>query len=151
MIEMKTTELIGPALDWAVAHAVKAWESAHELFPTMTLDPRFSGVEPRPYPRGEFGSMLMTCVLVPNNPFRQDPQPFCPSIDWSQGGPLIDKYKVDLFPTDPVMSKAVITPDLSEPHFYFRQFGPTPLIAAMRCLVASKLGDTVQVPKELLS
>ena len=27
--------------------------------------------------------------------------------------------------------------------------GPTPLIAAMRCLVASKLGDTVDVPEEL--
>jgi len=25
----------------------------------------------------------------------------------------------------------------------------TPLIAAMRCYVASKLGDTVEIPKEL--
>jgi len=30
------------------------------------------------------------------------------------------------------------------------QFGPTPLIAAMRCYVASKLGDEVEVPSELL-
>jgi len=29
-------------------------------------------------------------------------------------------------------------------------FGPTPLIAAMRCFVASKLGDEVDVPEELL-
>lgn len=28
-------------------------------------------------------------------------------------------------------------------------FGPTPLIAAMRCYVASKLGDEVEVPEEL--
>ena len=28
--------------------------------------------------------------------------------------------------------------------------GPTPLIAAMRCYVASKLGDEVEVPEELL-
>jgi hypothetical protein len=27
--------------------------------------------------------------------------------------------------------------------------GPTPLIAAMRCYVASKLGDEVDVPEEL--
>ena len=27
--------------------------------------------------------------------------------------------------------------------------GPTPLIAAMRCYVASKLGDEVEVPDEL--
>jgi hypothetical protein len=30
------------------------------------------------------------------------------------------------------------------------QYGPTPLIAAMRCYVASKLGDEVEVPDELL-
>ena len=29
-------------------------------------------------------------------------------------------------------------------------FGPTPLIAAMRCFVASKLGDEVEIPKELV-
>lgn len=28
--------------------------------------------------------------------------------------------------------------------------GPTPLVAAMRCYVASKLGDVVDVPKELV-
>jgi hypothetical protein len=30
------------------------------------------------------------------------------------------------------------------------QSGPTPLTAAMRCYVASKLGDEVEVPDELL-
>ena len=30
-------------------------------------------------------------------------------------------------------------------------FGPTPLIAAMRCFVASKLGDEVEVPNEIVS
>jgi hypothetical protein len=29
-------------------------------------------------------------------------------------------------------------------------FGPTPLIAAMRCFVASRLGDEVDIPEELL-
>jgi hypothetical protein len=28
-------------------------------------------------------------------------------------------------------------------------FGPTPLFAAMRCYVASKLGDEVDVPEDL--
>jgi hypothetical protein len=27
--------------------------------------------------------------------------------------------------------------------------GPTPLIAAMRCYVASKLGDEIDIPEEL--
>jgi len=29
-------------------------------------------------------------------------------------------------------------------------YGPTPLIAAMRCYVASKLGEEVEAPEELL-
>jgi hypothetical protein len=29
------------------------------------------------------------------------------------------------------------------------EVGPTPLVAAMRCYVASKLGDEVEVPDEL--
>lgn len=29
------------------------------------------------------------------------------------------------------------------------QKGPTPLIAAMRCYVASRLGDEVEIPEEL--
>ena len=32
---------------------------------------------------------------------------------------------------------------------YCEQSGDTPLIAAMRCYVASKLGDTVELPEEL--
>jgi hypothetical protein len=28
--------------------------------------------------------------------------------------------------------------------------GPTPLVAAMRCYVASKMGDEVDVPEDLL-
>jgi hypothetical protein len=30
------------------------------------------------------------------------------------------------------------------------QNGPTPLVAAMRCYVASKLGDTVEIPDDLV-
>ena len=32
----------------------------------------------------------------------------------------------------------------------YTAFGATPLIAAMRCYVASKLGDEIDVPKELI-
>lgn len=30
------------------------------------------------------------------------------------------------------------------------QYGETPLIAAMRCYVASKLGDEIDIPKEIM-
>lgn len=148
MIDVNVCDLRGAALDWAVANATKAWESAHALFPTMTLDPTFCGVEPRPYPRGEFGSMLMTCVLVPSNPFRQDPQPFCPSTDWSQGGPLIAKHEISLHcpqSTDDVWAAWIV-----QSGGEFCCGGWTPLIAACRSIVASKLGKTVQVPAELM-
>lgn len=36
-----------------------------------------------------------------------------------------------------------------EDYVYWSWQGPTPLIAAMRCYVASKLGDEVEIPEEL--
>lgn len=151
-IKVKTADLIGPALDWAVAHAVKAWETAHELFPTMTLDPTFSGVEARPYPRGEYGTMLLTCVLVPRNPFRQDPQSFCPSTDWSQGGPLIEKYRIELRESGKAnwwADKSMLREGVPDQNDWCGH-GPSALIAACRAIVAAKLGDSVDVPEELV-
>jgi hypothetical protein len=63
------------------------------------------------------------------------------STDWLQGGPIIEREK--------------ITPEWTGENWmaYIKHddefFGPTPLIAAMRCYVASKLGDEVEVPEEL--
>jgi hypothetical protein len=66
-----------------------------------------------------------------------------PSTIWAQGGPIIEREKI-------------------ETRYANKQWcawhesvgggnhGSTPLIAAMRCYVASKLGDTVDVPDELL-
>lgn len=151
MVTVKTADLIGPALDWAVAHATKAWEWAHEWFPTMTLDPTFIRVVARECPRGPHGALVMTCLLEPRNPFRQDPQLFSPSVYWSQGGPLIDRY-------NPRMTPQVLGLKDEEPycasigtgdviHFHC---GATYLIAVCRAIVAAKLGDEVQVPAELV-
>ena len=71
------------------------------------------------------------------------------STDWSVGGPILER---ELIETSPAGSVWRATPDRANypnndaPWF----FGPTPLIAAMRCFVASKLGDEVDVPEELL-
>lgn len=152
MIEVKTAELSGPALDYAVAIATEAWKSAHTLYPTMTLDPSFSGVEARPYPRGEFGSSLMTCVLVPNNPFRQDPQPFCPSTEWSHGGRLIDKFKVQFerLLSGNYRAQATSSADSETVIGCPWETGDDHLKAACRAIVGAHLGDTVQIPAELL-
>lgn len=146
LVEVKTSNLTGAALDWATAMASEAWKFAHTHYPTMTLDPTFSGVEARMYPRGEFGTCLPTCVLVPNNPMRQDPQPYCPSIDWEQCGKIIDANKISV--NYDFEDGEWIATDL---HLAEWIEGDTPLIAACRAIVASKLGDTVQIPAELLS
>lgn len=146
MIEVKTAELLPPALDWAVAHATKAWKWAHEWFPTMTLDPTFLGVSDNA-PRGSVS-------LVPRNPMRQDSQPFNPSTDWAQGGQLIDKYQIDLTFERKGLVYAYSCKDDGLPVITTQDecgsSGPTYLIAACRAIVKANLGDTVQVSAELL-
>ena len=63
------------------------------------------------------------------------------STDWAQGGPIIEREKMTLEWTGEDWM-AYIRHDEE-------YFGPTPLIAAMRCYVASVLGDEVEVPNEL--
>ncbi len=48
---IKVGELTGALLDYYVAMAGEEWKTAHQHYPTMTLDPTFSGVELRDYPR----------------------------------------------------------------------------------------------------
>jgi len=67
-----------------------------------------------------------------------------PSIDWTTGGPIFEREKIELVPNGDGWD-AFADRDEHIPHE-----GPTPLIAAMRCYVASKLGDEVDVPEELV-
>ena len=71
--------------------------------------------------------------------------------DWSQGGPIIEREWLQITPwpneSDEDLRWHCVQHDTPvQCHAY----GPTPLIAAMRCYVASKLGDTVDVPEELI-
>ena len=139
-VKVKTQDLSGSALDWAVAHATKAWEWAHEWYPTMTLDPSFIGVSDNA-PRGSVS-------LVPRNPMRQDSQPFRPSTDWAQGGRLVETHQISLHcpqTTDDVWAAWIIT-DRGE----VVQAGDTALIAACRAIVAARIGDEVDVPEGLV-
>lgn len=72
---------------------------------------------------------------------------FEPESDWSQGGPIIEREKIQ---TQWEKDDACWVATLCRKHGEWFQFsGFTPLIAAMRCYVASKLGDEVEVPEEL--
>lgn len=108
---MKTSELKGAALDWAVA--------------------KCEGKLPASY-----------------DDWKQTWPHY--STDWSQGGPIIDREKIEIR-CNTLLNISEWNACLSYigPHPRLEGRGPTPLIAAMRCYVASKLGDEVEVPEEL--
>lgn len=74
-----------------------------------------------------------------------------PSTNWLRGGPIIEQEALHLYPygKDWYASEVSLL-DSSDGFGPYVYQGNTPLIAAMRCYVASKLGDEVKVPKELL-
>ena len=120
---MKTSELISPALDWAVALCEGAVPGVDLVFAL----PNFPHQVVRAF---------SLSGLVSNH--------YSPSTNWAQGGPIIEREKLALAYAGELWQAA--NSDYL-PRFYD---GPTPLIAAMRCYVASKLGDEVEIPKELL-
>jgi hypothetical protein len=69
-----------------------------------------------------------------------------PSTDWAQGGPIIEREGIDVIKNGGAWA-SLKTATANHPHI--RAHGPTPLIAAMRGYVASKLGDEIEVPREI--
>lgn len=73
-----------------------------------------------------------------------NPVTYAPSTEWAQGGPIIEEWQIDIcaYRGSWRASRHVGT----APTY---GHGATPLIAAMRAYVISKLGETVEVPEEL--
>jgi hypothetical protein len=68
------------------------------------------------------------------------------STDWAQAGPIIEREFICVSaPMHPSTAPWFAISDSTG----CKSSGPTPLVAAMRCYVASKLGDEVEVPNEL--
>lgn len=103
-MKIKTSELTGAALDWAVAKC----EGVDGLFEAYEVG------------RHHY------------------------STYWAQGGPIIEREKIA---TDWSGENDWCASCDTNPTRIFS--AATPLIAAMRCYVASKLGDTVEIPDEL--
>lgn len=74
-----------------------------------------------------------------------DLRKYAPSTDWAQGGPIIEREEMMLAGHAGRWQATKIVGANA-----WSAYGPTPLIAAMRCFVASKLGDEVEIPDELL-
>ena len=127
-MKVKTSELQGAALDWAVAKC-EGYTDLHKIAGRMPHEPQL-GIWP---PRKEYGAMDLWELSF--------------STDWAQGGPIIERKRIGFKYTGTGLEfVAWVNGELCTAH---DQYGPTPLIAAMRCYVASKLGDEVEVPDEL--
>lgn len=127
-VEVKTQDLLGAALDWAVAKA-EGFEPM--LFPMSRKEVAIS--EGR-RPDGSFSARACSY-----------------STDWSQGGQLIYKHGVSLDCISPVNAWESFVWGGPAACDGFSAEAETPLIAVCRAIVASVLGDTVSVPKELLT
>lgn len=72
------------------------------------------------------------------------------STRWSLGGCVIEREFLDLTPWPNESERDMRwSCDQREGGTLCRQYGPTPLVAAIRCHVASKLGDVVDIPDQL--
>lgn len=128
MIKIKTADAIGPALDWLVAQAID-----------QTVRINISRTSKKIY-------------IICGRTGHEGTATFKPSTDWLRGGPIIEREKIALRAYAHETDKWSAEPSISTISLKVSAFrvGPTPLIAAMRCYVASKLGDEVEVPEELL-
>lgn len=127
---MKTSELTGAALDWAAAIA-EGWTTKR-------------------------CGMACDCVqYVDTNGRVSILQSY--STDWSLAGPIIERENISLERPVRMRGCAVIGFHdwrASHPKNYgglirYHGDGPTALVAAMRCYVASKLGNEVEIPEGL--
>ena len=116
---MRTSELTGAALDWAVAKCEGKNGILHD-------------------------DGITRCIVIAAPPGVYKGT-YRPTINWEQGGPIIERAKIATEWS--ALWGCWLARDLRHAGFTF--VGPTPLIAAMRAFVASKLGEFVDIPEEL--
>lgn len=125
-MRVKITEITGPALDWVVAQVVHA--DLQRTYGEPVFDPK-------------------TKRIYQTQGLRQIGVNYSPSTNWTQGGPIIESNEIDLKSVEEgVWQASNIFDDMEWYHF----LGYSPLEAAMRCHVAHKLGEEVEIPEELL-
>ena len=122
-MKIKTKDLTGAALDWAVAKCMGYVEQG--VYGT----PEFRDSEVH----------LCYCDAVLNSCYS-------PTTDWAQGGPIIERERISIRQWTNVPIVHAYMPHDDAP---WLSDGTSPLIAAMRCYVVSKLGNEVEVPEEL--
>jgi len=82
-------------------------------------------------------------IIVPE---LREPWCYSPFINWAMFGPIIEKEMIAIVPSSSPSAWAA-TQNKDGRRFF--SAGKTPLIAAMRCYVSSKLGDNIDIPEDL--
>lgn len=121
-MKIKTSELIGGQLDLAVCEALT--KSEHSRCRDTLISETLRSTQLAPYSRW-----------------------------WMFGWPIIHREGIGVQPgagLPPVGIAWSAEYSCAQASLKFLQHGPTPLIASMRCFVASKFGDEVDIPEELL-
>ena len=129
-MKIKTSELIDEPLDYAVAVAEGYTPFTDGIAWCVEYAARGTGKH---------------WVLLPDY-----------SSDWEHGGPIIEREKIRLSVSDAGIWWAERRLFDDGRQAYTTSYdkaigrkGTAPLVAAMRCYVASKLGDEVEIPEEL--
>jgi len=110
-MKIKTSELSGVQLDWAVKQAIK----------------KDGG------------------YFLPSKNYKD----ISHAYSWSYGGPIIEREGISLDYIgvgEGIRVQAWQATTWSADNLMSSGSGPTPLVAAMRCFVASELGEEVEVP-----
>lgn len=126
-MKVYTAALTGAALDWAVAMSEGATELHFDTVATHWFS--LHGVE------RALGS-------------RWGVLNYSPSSNWNEGGPIIERERIVI---DDAGGYAFVATLESDEGGYYTEEHANILVAAMRCYVASKLGNTVEIPDVLIS
>lgn len=129
LISVKTADLVGEQLAWAVGKAEGL---------DVKLEPPIYGNPWRVFARYT-GEVTVRDV-------RYDPHE-----NWALAGQLIPSREILIgVSRNPLLSDSASV-RISHNGDCFWQSGPTPLIALCRAIAAAEIGDTVQVPMELMT
>ena len=130
-MKIKTQDLTGEALDWAVAKAKGIDVVISQMAKRVEFDSYVYAEYCNSYNAGQFHQ-------------------FNPSHNWAQGGPIIEREGIYInCLRQPDYYRSAVWEAWPYASTKFIQQGPTPLVAAMRCYVASKLGEELDIPEEL--
>lgn len=129
-MRVKTNELSGAALDWAVAKCEGYAPINHTILATVWVE--------RLNARGVMDPCPISSLRY--------------STDWARGGPIIEREGISVQMFDGSSPpERLWNAYLDSPPFRADEEinGPTPLIASMRCYVGSRLGAEIEIPQEL--